>query len=46
MLQMLFLLTCADVAAVGPGVLNDWKLNLLSERKGREFSEIVEELLS
>lgn len=28
-LQLLFVLTCADIAAVGPGVLNDWKLNLL-----------------
>ena len=30
-LQMLFLLTCADLAAVGPGVLTDWKLRLLSD---------------
>jgi [protein-PII] uridylyltransferase len=28
-LQLLFVLTCADIAAVGPGTLNDWKLNLL-----------------
>ncbi len=28
-LQLLFVLTCADIAAVGPGILNDWKLNLL-----------------
>ncbi len=28
-LQMLFVMTCADIAAVGPGTLNDWKLNLL-----------------
>ncbi len=31
MLQMLYILTCADLAAVGPGVLNDWKLKLLTE---------------
>ncbi len=31
MLQMLFLLTCADLAAVGPGVLNEWKLRLITE---------------
>jgi [protein-PII] uridylyltransferase len=30
-LQMLFILSCADLAAVGPGVLNDWKLELLTE---------------
>ena len=29
-LQMLFLHTCADLAAVGPGVLNDWKRDLLT----------------
>ncbi len=28
-LQLLFVLTCADIAAVGPGILNEWKLNLL-----------------
>jgi [protein-PII] uridylyltransferase len=28
-LQMLFVLSCADLAAVGPGALNDWKLNLI-----------------
>jgi [protein-PII] uridylyltransferase len=31
MLQMLYVLTCADLAAVGPGVLNDWKLDLLTQ---------------
>ena len=30
-LAMLFLLTCADIAAVGPGVLTPWKLSLLVE---------------
>jgi [protein-PII] uridylyltransferase len=30
-LQMLFLLTAADLAAVGPGVLNQWKTELLIE---------------
>jgi [protein-PII] uridylyltransferase len=28
-LQLLFVMSCADIAAVGPGTLNDWKLNLL-----------------
>jgi [protein-PII] uridylyltransferase len=31
LLQMLYVLTIADLAAVGPGVLNDWKLELLTE---------------
>jgi [protein-PII] uridylyltransferase len=30
LLQMLFVLTCADLAAVGPGVLTSWKLDLLT----------------
>ncbi len=30
-LQMLYILSCADLAAVGPKVLNDWKLELLTE---------------
>ena len=30
-LRMLFVLTCADLAAVGPGVLNQWKLEVLGD---------------
>ena len=30
-LRMLFVLTCADLAAVGPGVLTDWKASLLAD---------------
>ncbi|MEM9412884.1 MAG: HD domain-containing protein, partial [Planctomycetota bacterium] len=30
MLSMLFVLTCADIQAVGPDVLTDWKYNLLT----------------
>ena len=30
-LAMLFVLTCADIKAVGPGVLNPWKLELLTQ---------------
>jgi [protein-PII] uridylyltransferase len=30
-LRMLFVLTCADLAAVGPGVLNSWKGEVLSD---------------
>ncbi len=31
MLKMLYVLTCADIAAVGPDTLNQWKLGLLTE---------------
>lgn len=31
LLGKLFVLTCADIAAVGPGVLNDWKKGLLTD---------------
>ncbi|MCG8585872.1 MAG: hypothetical protein MI757_14285, partial [Pirellulales bacterium] len=30
-LQMLFVLSACDLAAVGPGVLNEWKLHILTE---------------
>ncbi len=30
-LAMLFVLTCADMAAVGPGVLSDWKVSVLAD---------------
>ncbi len=30
-LQMLYVLTCADIAGVGPGTLTDWKLGLLTD---------------
>lgn len=45
-LQMLYVLTCADVAAVGPGVLNDWKLNLLSELYRRTLRHVGVEGMS
>jgi [protein-PII] uridylyltransferase len=41
-LELLFLVTCADLAAVGPGVLNSWKVEVLSElywRATRRMSE-------
>ena len=37
-LGMLFVLTCADIAAVGPGVLTPWKLSLLTELYNRTQS--------
>jgi [protein-PII] uridylyltransferase len=30
-LRMLYVLTCADLAAVGPGVLNQWKLEVFTQ---------------
>lgn len=30
-LSMLYVLTCADISAVGPGVLNPWKQDLITE---------------
>jgi [protein-PII] uridylyltransferase len=30
-LQMLYVLTCCDLDAVGPGVLNDWRLRLITD---------------
>ncbi len=30
-LKLLYLLSCADLAAVGPGVMNKWKADMLSE---------------
>lgn len=33
-LDMLFLVTCADLAAVGPEVLNSWKIEVLSDLYG------------
>ena len=45
-LDMLFALSCADMAAVGPGVLNDWKVGVLGELYRRAkalLSEVPEE---
>jgi [protein-PII] uridylyltransferase len=40
-LQMLFVLTCADLAAVGPGVLTNWKLDLLTRLYERTRQHLV-----
>lgn len=46
-LRMLFLLTCADLAAVGPEVLNDWKVDVLADVyvRSAKFLEDSEESL-
>lgn len=41
LLQMLYVLTCADLAAVGPGVLNQWKVQLLTELYRRTMSHVA-----
>jgi [protein-PII] uridylyltransferase len=40
LLRMLFVLTCADLAAVGPGVLNRWKIEVLSELYHRTLEHL------
>jgi [protein-PII] uridylyltransferase len=40
-LQMLYVLTCADLDAVGPGVLNSWKLDLLTRLYKRTRSQLT-----
>lgn len=40
-LKMLYVLSCADLAAVGPGVLNDWKQSLLTEMYKRARSQLA-----
>lgn len=46
LLQMLYVLSVADLAAVGPRVLNDWKLELLTELYFRTRDHLTGELVS
>ncbi len=41
LLKLLYVLTCADLAAVGPGVLNHWKLQLLTELYRRSLPHVA-----
>jgi [protein-PII] uridylyltransferase len=41
MLRMLFVLSCADLAAVGPGVLNSWKTEVLTELYQRALQHLT-----
>lgn len=41
LLKMLYVLTCADLAAVGPGTLNHWKLQLLTELYRRALVHVA-----
>lgn len=45
-LQMLYVLTCADLAAVGPGVLNHWKLDLITQLYESTHRELTGDSLS
>lgn len=40
-MQMLFVLTAADLAAVGPGVLNAWKIEVLSDLYHRVMQQLA-----
>lgn len=40
-LEMLFVLTAADLAAVGPGVLNGWKVEVLSDLFQRTMEHLA-----
>lgn len=42
-LQMLYLLTCADLQAVGPGILNQWKLDLITQLYDRAREHLAGE---
>ena len=42
-LDLLFLVTCADLAAVGPDVLNSWKVEVLSELHSRAAQKFAAE---
>ncbi|TWT96883.1 Bifunctional uridylyltransferase/uridylyl-removing enzyme [Botrimarina colliarenosi] len=44
-LAMLFVLTCADMAAVGPGVLNDWKVNVLADLYSKTVDRLSDRTL-
>jgi [protein-PII] uridylyltransferase len=42
-LRMLFAVTCADLAAVGPDVLTQWKVEVLAELYGRTMALLEEQ---
>lgn len=44
-LTMLFVLTCADMAAVGPDVLNDWKISVLASLYQRTLDRLNDRTL-
>ena len=42
-LKMMYVLTCADLAAVGPGTLNSWKLDLITQLYQRTSEHLAGE---
>ena len=46
LLRMLYVLTCADLAAVGPGVLNQWKVEVLTELYLRAMQHLAGDIPS
>ena len=42
-LQMLYVMSAADLASVGPGVLNDWKIELLTQLFQRTMQHLSRE---
>jgi len=42
-LRMMYVLTCADLTAVGPGVLNSWKLDLITQLYERTSEHLAGE---
>ncbi|MEQ8850124.1 HD domain-containing protein [Botrimarina sp.] len=44
-LGTLLVLTCADMAAVGPGVLNDWKVGVLEDLYRRTYDRLTDNTL-
>ncbi len=45
-LRMMYVLTCADLAAVGPGVLNSWKLDLITQLYQRTSEHLAGESIT
>lgn len=43
LLRMLYALTCADLAAVGPGVLNSWKTEVLTDLYARTMRHLADD---
>lgn len=40
-LAMLYVMTCADLAGVGPGVLNEWKVDVLTQLYRRARAQLL-----
>jgi [protein-PII] uridylyltransferase len=45
-LRMLYVLTCADLSSVGPGVLNEWKVDVLTHLYRRTLRHLAGDALA